>query len=38
VYTRIGVSGGAIIAAWEEQDSWNIGAAGFMVIEGAWGF
>jgi hypothetical protein len=32
VYTRLGVSGTVLIAAWEEQLEWNIGAAGFMVI------
>jgi hypothetical protein len=32
VYTRFGVLGTALIAAWEEQLEWNIGAAGFMVI------
>jgi hypothetical protein len=33
VYTRLGISGTALIAAWEEQLEWNIGAAGFMVID-----
>jgi hypothetical protein len=38
VYTRLGVSRSpdaadmAFLAAWEEQLEWNIGAAGFMVI------
>jgi hypothetical protein len=33
VYTRLGVTGTALIAAWEEQLEWNIGASGFMVIK-----
>jgi hypothetical protein len=32
VYTGIGLAGGAVFAAWEEQREWNIGAAGFMVV------
>jgi hypothetical protein len=36
VYTRFGVSGAALLAAWEEQLEWNTGAAGFMVINTAW--
>jgi hypothetical protein len=32
VYTRICLLGNVIAAAWEEQDGWNIGAAGFLVI------
>ena len=36
VYTRLGSvalpAGHTLVAAWEEQDNWNIGAAGFMVI------
>jgi hypothetical protein len=32
VYTRIGFAGPALIAAWEEQQDWQVGAAGFMVI------
>jgi hypothetical protein len=32
VYTRIGLSGPALIAAWEEQADLSVGAAGFMVI------
>jgi hypothetical protein len=32
VYTRIGMAGQALVAAWEEQDGWNVGAAGFLVI------
>jgi hypothetical protein len=31
-YTGIGVCGDTIIASWEEQDEFSIGAAGFMVI------
>jgi hypothetical protein len=33
VYTRIGVAGRALVAAWEEQDDWNVGAAGFLVMK-----
>jgi hypothetical protein len=34
VYTGIGLAGGAaLFAAWEEQEAYNIGAAGFMVIQ-----
>jgi hypothetical protein len=32
VYTRIGFAGPVLIACWEEQQDWQIGAAGFMVI------
>jgi hypothetical protein len=32
VYTGIGVSGTALIAAWEEQNDLTVGAAGFLVI------
>jgi hypothetical protein len=32
VYTRIGLAGNAVVAAWEEQQGWNVGAAGFLVI------
>jgi hypothetical protein len=32
VYTGIAPVGTALIASWEEQQGWNIGAAGFMVI------
>jgi hypothetical protein len=31
-YTRIGFAGPVLIASWEEQQDWRIGAAGFMVI------
>ena len=31
-YTGIGVCGDIIIASWEEQDEYSIGAAGFMAI------
>jgi hypothetical protein len=34
VYTRIGFAGSALIVCWEEQQDWQIGAAGFMVING----
>jgi hypothetical protein len=34
VYTRIGFAGSALIASWEEQQDWQIGAAGFMIIGG----
>jgi hypothetical protein len=33
VYTGIGFTAGALFAAWEEQEEFNIGAAGFMVIQ-----
>jgi hypothetical protein len=33
VYTHVGLSGSAIVAAWEEQQGWNVGAAGFLVID-----
>ncbi|MDR1904111.1 MAG: hypothetical protein LBQ88_17725 [Treponema sp.] len=33
VYTRIGCLGKAVIAVWEEQETWSVGAAGFMVME-----
>ncbi|MDR1411939.1 MAG: hypothetical protein LBI91_07020 [Spirochaetaceae bacterium] len=36
VYTRLGIAGTALLAAWEEQLEWNIGAAGFMVIRSGW--
>jgi hypothetical protein len=32
VYTGIGICENAIIAPWEEQDGYSIGAAGFMVV------
>jgi hypothetical protein len=32
VYTYIGLVGEVLFAAWEEQEDFNIGAAGFMVI------
>jgi hypothetical protein len=31
-YTRVGVNSAAVIAAWEEQENWQVGAAGFLVI------
>jgi hypothetical protein len=34
VYTRIGLVGAVLIAGWEEQQDWLVGAAGFMVING----
>jgi hypothetical protein len=38
VYTRLAVTadGGVLAAAWEEQQDWSIGAAGFMVINAPW--
>jgi hypothetical protein len=33
VYTWIGLVGRSLFAAWEEQEDYNIGAAGFMVID-----
>ncbi|MDR1654845.1 MAG: hypothetical protein LBR96_02515 [Treponema sp.] len=32
VYTARGLSGGALVAAWEEQEGFNIGAAGLMLM------
>lgn len=32
VYTGVAILGERIIASWEEQDSWAVGAAGFVVI------
>jgi hypothetical protein len=32
VYTCIGLAGDTLFAAWEEQEDFNIGAAGFMII------
>ncbi|MDR2741612.1 MAG: hypothetical protein LBB98_05600 [Treponema sp.] len=34
VYTRIGFAGSVLIVSWEEQLDWQIGAAGFMVVNG----
>jgi hypothetical protein len=33
VYTWAGIAGDSLFAAWEEQVEFNIGAAGFMVIQ-----
>ncbi|GHT57452.1 hypothetical protein FACS1894109_09600 [Spirochaetia bacterium] len=33
VYTGVAFVGDTVFAAWEEQQDWNIGAAGFMVID-----
>jgi hypothetical protein len=33
VYTHIGCLGKVVIAAWEEQETWSVGAAGFMVMD-----
>ena len=33
-YTGIGMVAGTVVATWEEQDGYSIGAAGFMVIRG----
>ncbi|MDR2435098.1 MAG: hypothetical protein LBD47_11100 [Treponema sp.] len=33
VYTGIGFAAGVLFAFWEEQEEFNIGAAGFMVIQ-----
>ncbi|MDR1586681.1 MAG: hypothetical protein LBS57_04415 [Treponema sp.] len=35
VYTHIGLAGDTLFAAWEEQEDFSIGAAGFMVIKTA---
>jgi len=32
VYTGVALSGQTIVAAWEEQEEYNTGAAGFMVL------
>jgi hypothetical protein len=32
-YTHIGCLGRVVIAAWEEQETWSVGAAGFMVMD-----
>lgn len=32
VYTGIAPSGDTLIAAWEEQQSWNVGSAGLMML------
>ena len=34
IYTRIALVGeNFLVAAWEEQNNWNIGAAGFLLLE-----
>ena len=33
IYTDVALCGQTLIAAWEEQEGFNIGAAGFMVIK-----
>ena len=39
VYSGIGLAGDTIVASWEEQDGYSIGAAGFMVLKnGALGY
>ncbi|MDR2482218.1 MAG: hypothetical protein LBD08_01135 [Treponema sp.] len=35
-YTRLCLLGDVLLAAWEEQEAWSVGAAGFMVITGPW--
>ncbi|MDR0730067.1 MAG: hypothetical protein LBF63_00230, partial [Treponema sp.] len=35
VYTQVKRLGNCVVAAWEEQDDYSIGAAGFMVIRRA---
>jgi hypothetical protein len=32
-YTGTGTAGGSVVAFWEEQEDFNIGAAGFVVIK-----
>jgi hypothetical protein len=32
VYTGIALLGSRIVASWEEQDSWAVGAAGFVLV------
>jgi hypothetical protein len=34
VYTHVSRLGDLTVAAWEEQEDYNIGAAGFMVVRG----
>jgi hypothetical protein len=34
VYTRIGFADSVLIVSWEEQQDWQIGAAGFMALNG----
>ncbi|MDR2479977.1 MAG: hypothetical protein LBD48_11790 [Treponema sp.] len=36
VYTGIGFAGDILFAAWEEQEEYSIGAAGFMVLRPGW--
>jgi hypothetical protein len=35
-YTGIGMAGDTLIASWEEQDGYSIGAAGFTAIRRGW--
>jgi hypothetical protein len=35
VYTWVGMAGDSLFASWEEQEDYNTGAAGFMVIKPA---
>jgi hypothetical protein len=32
-YTGVALTGDLLVAAWEEQAAWNVGAAGFMMLE-----
>jgi hypothetical protein len=32
-YTGIALAGDLLVAAWEEQAAWNVGAAGFLLLE-----
>jgi hypothetical protein len=31
-YTGLASTGGVLVAAWEEQDGWAVGAAGFVIL------
>jgi len=31
-YTGAGLLGDTVLGTWEEQDAWNVGAAGFVLI------
>jgi hypothetical protein len=35
-YTAVALAGDLLAAAWEEQSAWNVGAAGFVLLEIDW--
>jgi hypothetical protein len=35
-YTHIAAAGNVLIASWEEQENWTVGAAGFLLLEINW--